>query len=73
MKNVGRLEALAGEIFKLSEEIALEHSKCLSPNKAAAARARKATLALEKACKEYRKESIEVFRDEKDNTEKADA
>lgn len=60
MKNVERLEALAGEIFKQSGEHALEHSKALSGNKAAAARARKATLALEKACKEYRKLSIEA-------------
>lgn len=73
MKNVERLEAIAGEIWKLNQEIANNHTKCLSPNKAAAARARKMTLALEKACKEYRKESIEVFRDEKDNTEKTDA
>lgn len=62
MKNVERLEALAGDIFKQSNEIALEHSKSLQPNKAAAARARKATLALEKACKEYRKLSIEAFK-----------
>lgn len=73
MKNVERLEALAGEIWNLGQEIADNHSKCLSPNKSAALRARKATLALEQACKEYRKESIEVFRNEKDNTEKADA
>lgn len=73
MKNVERLEALAGDIFKLSGEHALEHSKSLDNNKAAALRARKATLALEKACKEYRKLSIEAFKDEKDDTEKADA
>lgn len=73
MKNVERLEALAGEIFKWSAEHALEHSKSLSPNKAAAARARKATLALEKACREYRKLSIEAFKNEKGNTEETDA
>lgn len=62
MENIERLEALAGAIFRLSEDIAFNHSACLSPNKAAALRARKATLALEKACKEYRKLSIEAFK-----------
>lgn len=62
MKNVEKLEACAGKIFKLGEEIALNHSKSLDSNKAAALRARKATLELEKACKEYRKLSIEAMK-----------
>lgn len=62
MGNVERLEALAGEIWKINEEIANNHSASLAPNKAAATRARKATLEMEKACKEYRKLSLEAFR-----------
>lgn len=73
MKYVERLEAIAGEIYSFGQVIAENHSASLMPNKAAAARARKAALALEKACKEYRKLSIEAFKNEKGNTEETDA
>lgn len=54
-----RLEELAGEIYRIGGDFALDHSKSLMPNKAAAARCRKLTLEMEKACKEYRKLSLE--------------
>ena len=60
MNNVEKLEELAGKIYTLNQTFALEHSRSLMPNKAAATRARKATLELEKACKEYRKLSLEA-------------
>lgn len=60
MDNVQKLEELAGQIYALNGELALEHSKSLSGNKAAATRARKHTREIEKLCKEYRKVSLEM-------------
>lgn len=57
---ISKLEELAGKIYSLNDELALEHSRSLSGNKAAATRARKHTLELEKLCKEYRKVSLEM-------------
>lgn len=57
---ISKLEELAGKIYSLNGELALEHSRALMPNKAAATRARKLTLEIEKACKEYRKVSLEM-------------
>lgn len=59
-ENVKRLEEIAGEIYRLNESLATDHSKSLQPNKAAAVRARKATLEMEKLCREYRKVSLEI-------------
>lgn len=60
MDNVAKLEELAGKIYSLNSELAIEHSRSLMPNKSAATRARKLTLEIEKACKEYRKKSLEM-------------
>lgn len=62
MENVEKLESCAEEIYQLGLTLADNHSKCLMPNKAAGQRARKAALALEKACKEYRRLSMEAFK-----------
>lgn len=62
MQNVEELESCAEKIYQLGVALADNHSKCLMPNKAAGARARKDALALEKACKEYRRLSMEAFK-----------
>lgn len=59
---ISKLEELAGKIYSLNGELALEHSRSLSGNKAAATRARKASLELEKMLKEYRKVSLEAVK-----------
>lgn len=57
-----RLNDIAVKICDLNNTLAEEHNKTMQGNKAASVRARKATLEVEKLCKEYRKLSIEAFK-----------
>jgi len=54
------METLVKKINELCAEFAAEAEKNLAGNKAAGARARKASLELEKALKEFRKVSVEA-------------
>ena len=56
------MKELVERINSLAEQFAQESAKNLGGNKAAGARARKATLELEKLMKEYRKKSVEESR-----------
>ena len=54
------MEAIVKLINELSAGFAADAEKAVAGNKAAGARARKASLALEKALKEFRKVSVEA-------------
>ena len=54
------MEALVKNINEIIAVFAAEAEKAAAGNKAAGARARKASLALEKALKEFRKVSVEA-------------
>lgn len=60
--NIARMEEIAGRLYELGGIFADNHSKSLAKNKSAAVRARKATMEMERLCKEYRKLSLEESR-----------
>ena len=60
MKNDNKMKELVEKINALCAEFAAEAAKNVEGNKAAGTRARKASLELEKALKEFRKVSVEA-------------